>query len=199
MGSLYWHALRHPAPEEAPRPDRRHLQLAGKVGIPGRSATAQARRAGDVLRGAAPRAEGQRVDVNRLSGIVATDIRLHGYGPDGKPAGKSGLKDDKAMSVQECARQILEATGRRKRQLVMTLQGRLGLWLAAHRPGRGRPYGPQGRQAEQGGELIAAQTYLLRPATEKLMPRSRGVRRRRYGQLHRAHRQAAGADDGGLR
>ncbi len=62
-------------------------------------------------------------------GVVATDIRLHGYGPDGLPAGKSGLKEDRAMPVEECVRQIIEATHARKRELVMTLQGRIGLWL----------------------------------------------------------------------
>ena len=62
-------------------------------------------------------------------GVVATDIRLHGYGADGKPAGRSGLKEDNAMPVEECVRQIIEATLARKRELVMTLQGRIGLWL----------------------------------------------------------------------
>ena len=66
---------------------------------------------------------------------LATDIRLHGYGPDGGQAGKSGLKEDKAMPVQECARQILAATHSRKRELVMTLQGRIGLWLKLIAPG----------------------------------------------------------------
>ena len=51
-------------------------------------------------------------------------------GPDGRPAGRSGLKDAKAMSVQECARQILAATHARKRQLVMTLQDELTTRLA---------------------------------------------------------------------
>ena len=68
-------------------------------------------------------------------GVVATGIRLHGYGPDGRPAGKSSLREDKAMSVQECARQILAATHVRKRDLVMTLQGKVGLWLQLIAPG----------------------------------------------------------------
>ena len=68
-------------------------------------------------------------------GVVKTDIRLHGYGPDGQPAGRSGLKDDRAMPVEECARQILEATHARRRQLVMTLQARIGLWLQLIAPG----------------------------------------------------------------
>jgi hypothetical protein len=33
------------------------------------------------------------------------------------------------MPVEECARQILQATHERRRELVMTLQGRIGLWL----------------------------------------------------------------------
>jgi short-subunit dehydrogenase len=62
-------------------------------------------------------------------GVVATDIRLHGYGPDGRPAGKSSLREDKAMPVDECVRQIIEATHARKRELVMTLPGKVGRWL----------------------------------------------------------------------
>jgi short-subunit dehydrogenase len=68
-------------------------------------------------------------------GVVATGIRLHGYGPDGRPAGRSGLKEGNAMPVRECARQILAATHARKRQLVMTLQARIGLWLQLVAPG----------------------------------------------------------------
>ncbi len=71
----------------------------------------------------------------RRGQIVITDIRLHGYGPDGRPAGVSGLKDYNAMPVEECARQILAATLGRKRQLVMTLQGKIGLWLQLVAPG----------------------------------------------------------------
>ena len=68
-------------------------------------------------------------------GVVNTEIRRHGYGPDGQPAGRSGLREDKAMPVEECARQILAATQARKRQLVMTLQARIGLWLQLIAPG----------------------------------------------------------------
>jgi len=53
---------------------------------------------------------GSGVDVTIVyPGVVATGIRIHGYGPDGRPAGKSGLKEDRAMSVEECARQIIQA------------------------------------------------------------------------------------------
>ena len=111
--------------------------LAGKVGVPGRSAYSPTK-AAQALFFEALRLELKEagVDVTVVyPGVVATDIRVHGYGPDGGPAGKSGLKDDKAMSVQECARQILAATHARKRQLVMTLQGKIGLWLQLIAPG----------------------------------------------------------------
>ena len=111
--------------------------LAGKVGIPGRTAYSPTK-AAQALFFEALRHELKEagVDITVVyPGIVATDIRLHGFGPDGAPAGKSGLKDDNAMPVQECARQILEATRARKRQLVMTFQGKLGLWLQLLAPG----------------------------------------------------------------
>jgi hypothetical protein len=45
------------------------------------------------------------------------------------------LKEEGAMPVEECARQILEAIAARKRELVMTLQARVGLWLKLAAPG----------------------------------------------------------------
>ena len=111
--------------------------LAGKVGIPGRTAYSPTK-AAQALFFEALRLELQEsgVDITIVyPGVVATDIRLHGYGADGKPAGKSGLKEDNAMSVDECVRQIIEATRARKREHVMTLQGRIGLWLKLAFPG----------------------------------------------------------------
>ncbi len=137
MGSLY--CTRYAVPHLKKRRGQivAISSLAGKVGIPGRSAYSPSK-AAQAMFFEALRLElkDSGVDITIVyPGVVATDIRLHGYGPDGKPAGKSGLKEDKAMSVQECARQILEATHARKRQLVMTLQGKLGLWLQLIAPG----------------------------------------------------------------
>jgi short-subunit dehydrogenase len=105
--------------------------LAARAGVPGRTAY-----------GASKAAQAQFFEALRLElkesgvdvtvvfpGVVATGIRVHGYGPDGRPAGRSGLKEDRAMTAQECARQILAATLARRRELVMTLQGRIGRWL----------------------------------------------------------------------
>jgi short-subunit dehydrogenase len=105
--------------------------LAGKVGVPGRTAYSPSK-AAQALFFEALRLELQAsgVDITIVyPGVVATDIRLHGYGPDGKPAGRSGLKEENAMPVDECVRQIISAMHARKRELVMTLQGRVGLWL----------------------------------------------------------------------
>jgi len=131
MGSLY--CTRHALPHLKKRRGQivAISSLAGKVGIPGRTAYSPSK-AAQALFFEALRLELQEsgVDITIIyPGVVATDIRLHGYGPDGQPAGKSGLKEQGAMSVQECARRIIAATRARKRELVMTLQGKIGLWL----------------------------------------------------------------------
>ena len=105
--------------------------LAGKVGVPERTAYSPSKfaQAGffEALR---TELMGSGVDVTVVfPGVVATDIRLHGYGFDGKAAGKSGLKEEGAMSVEECARQIVAALRSRKREMVMTTKARIGLWL----------------------------------------------------------------------
>ncbi|MEK6244950.1 MAG: SDR family oxidoreductase [Pseudomonadota bacterium] len=131
MGSLY--CTRYALPHLKKRRGQivAISSLAGKVGIPGRTAYSPTK-AAQALFFEALRLELQEsgVDITIVyPGVVATDLRLHGYGPDGLPAGKSGLKEDNAMSVQECVRQIIAATHTRKRELVMTLQGKVGLWL----------------------------------------------------------------------
>ena len=105
--------------------------LAGKVGVPGRTAYSPSKfaQAGffEALR---VELLGTGVDVTVIfPGVVATGLRLRGYGADGKPAGKSGLKEEGAMSVEECARQIVVALRKRRRELVMTGKGKVGLWL----------------------------------------------------------------------
>jgi short-subunit dehydrogenase len=105
--------------------------LAGKVGVPGRTAYSPSKfaQAGffEALR---TELIDTGVDVTVIyPGVVATSIRVHGYGADGKPAGVSGLKEEGAMSVDECARQIVAAMRARKREVVMTAKGKIGQWL----------------------------------------------------------------------
>ena len=137
MGSLY--CTRHALPHL--KKSRGQIvaisSLAGKTGIPGRTAYSPTK-AAQALFFEALRVEllDSGVDITIVyPGVVATNIRIHGYGPDGKPAGKSGLKEDNAMPVDECVRQIVQATLARKRELVMTLQGRIGLWMKLAFPG----------------------------------------------------------------
>jgi short-subunit dehydrogenase len=105
--------------------------LAGKHGIPGRTAYSPSKFAQAAFFEALRiELRGTGVDVTVVfPGVVATDIRLHGYGPDGKAAGASGLDERGAMPVEECVRLIVSAMAARRRELVMTAQGKLGQWM----------------------------------------------------------------------
>ena len=111
--------------------------LAGLVGVPGRTAYSASKFA---MTGffEALRAELKPAGVSvttAFPGVVATRIRHRGFNARGEPAGSSGLKEDKAMSVQECARLIVDGAQRRQREIVMTAQGRLGRFLKLLAPG----------------------------------------------------------------
>lgn len=111
--------------------------LAGLVGVPGRTAYSATKFA---MTGffEALRAElkGAGVSVTTAyPGVVATQIRYRGYDASGRPAGASGLKEDDAMPVEECARLIIEGMDRREREVVMTAKGRLGRWMKLLAPG----------------------------------------------------------------
>jgi short-subunit dehydrogenase len=67
-------------------------------------------------------------------GVVATDIRIHGYAADGKQAGIGGLDETGAMSVERCSAMIVDAMASRRRELVMTTKGKLGQWLKLMAP-----------------------------------------------------------------
>jgi len=105
--------------------------LAGKHGIPGRTAYSPSKFAQAAFFEALRiELRGSGVDVTVVfPGVVATDLRIRGYGPDGKAAGMSGLDERGAMPVDECVRQIVSAMAARRRELVMTAQGKLGQWM----------------------------------------------------------------------
>lgn len=111
--------------------------LAGLVGVPGRTAYSASKFA---MTGffEALRAElkGAGVSVTTAyPGVVATQIRYRGFNAAGAPAGASGLKEDDAMSVETCARLILDGMDQRAREVVMTPKGKLGRWLKLLAPG----------------------------------------------------------------
>jgi short-subunit dehydrogenase len=111
--------------------------LAGLIGVPGRTAYSASKFA---MTGffEALRAELKPTGVSVTTaypGVVLTDIRAHGLNAKGKVAGSSGLKEDKAMTVAECAYLIATGMQKRQREVVMTAQGKLGRFLKLVLPG----------------------------------------------------------------
>ncbi len=105
--------------------------LAGLVGVPGRTAYCGTKFAMTGF------FEALRVELASASvsvtlaypGVVATEIRYRGFNAKGEAAGKSGLDESGAMSVETCARLIVDGTEARERDIVMTAQGKLGRWM----------------------------------------------------------------------
>lgn len=105
--------------------------LAGLTGVPGRTAYC-ASKFGQTGFFEALRVElaesGMSVTI-AYPGVVATEIRRRGFDAHGRPAGVSGLEESGAMSVEACARLILDGALARRRDIVMTGKGRLGRWM----------------------------------------------------------------------
>lgn len=105
--------------------------LAGLVGVPERTAYCATKFAMtgffEALR-VELQASGVGVTI-AYPGVVATEIRYRGYAADGRPAGKSGLDERGAMTVEACARLILDGAERRQRDIVMSAKGKVGRWL----------------------------------------------------------------------
>jgi len=105
--------------------------LTGLVGVPTRTAYAASKHA---MRGFfdSLRIElgGSGVSVTMIyPGFVATGIRENATGADGKAAKIDPVNKDEVMSVEECVGIMVDAITSRKREVVMTLKGKLGQWL----------------------------------------------------------------------
>jgi short-subunit dehydrogenase len=111
--------------------------LAGLVGVPGRTAYSATKFAMvgffEALRTELKPA-GVSVTI-AYPGVVATQIRYRGYNARGEAAGRSGLKEEGAMSVEECARLIIDGMNARRREVVMTAKGKLGRLMKLVAPG----------------------------------------------------------------
>jgi len=111
--------------------------LAGLVGVPGRTAYSATKFAMtgffEALRTELKPA-GVAVTI-AYPGVVATEIRRRGFDARGRPAGRSGLKEEGAMPVDECARRILDGMEAREREVVMTAKGKIGRLLKLLAPG----------------------------------------------------------------
>ena len=137
LGSVYctWHALPHL------KSARGRIvgvsSLTGKTGVPTRSGYAASKHAMagffDSLR--IELADSGVTVTMVYPGFVATGIRERAFGADGRPLGKSPVREAEVMTVETCARLILAAAAGRRRELVMTGRGRLGMWLKLLAPG----------------------------------------------------------------
>ncbi len=111
--------------------------LTGKTGVPTRSGYGASKHAMagffDTLR---IELKSSGVDVTMIyPGFVSTEVRERAFGGDGKPLGKSPVKEGQVMTSQECVKQMIPAIEKRKRELVMTFRGKAGLWLKMIAPG----------------------------------------------------------------
>src|SRR5690606_1626183 len=68
-------------------------------------------------------------------GFTASNIRNTALAADGRQQGESPREESKMMTSEEVAAQILDATRRRKREVVMTGQGKLTVFLSKWLPG----------------------------------------------------------------
>ncbi len=111
--------------------------LTGKTGVPTRSAYAASKHAMagffDTLR---IELLGSGVTVTMAyPDFVATETRERAFGADGRPVGKSSVREAEIMSAEECARRILQGAAKRRRELIMSARGKLGMWLKLIAPG----------------------------------------------------------------
>ncbi|NYE63390.1 short-subunit dehydrogenase [Duganella sp. 1224] len=111
--------------------------LAGLVGVPGRTAYSATKFAmGGFFEALRVELKPAGVSVTTAyPGVVATQIRHHGFNAAGGQLGSSSLKEDDAMPVPECAALIIAGMEARQREVVMTAKGKLGRWLKLIAPG----------------------------------------------------------------
>jgi short-subunit dehydrogenase len=111
--------------------------LAGRTGVPTRTGYAASKHAMmgffDSLR---IELADSGVSVTMVCpGFVSTGIRENAAGPDGRPIQVSPVKEGEVMGVEACARITLAAIEQRRREVVMTARGRIGLFLKLVAPG----------------------------------------------------------------
>jgi short-subunit dehydrogenase len=68
-------------------------------------------------------------------GWVSTGISSRALKVDGQPTGQISVHEKGAMAAETCARMIIQAAEKRQREVVMTLKGKLGLWMRLIAPG----------------------------------------------------------------
>jgi NAD(P)-dependent dehydrogenase (short-subunit alcohol dehydrogenase family) len=137
LGSLYCTHYALPALKDTKGQIVGISSLAGKAGVPTRSGYAASKHAMtgffDSLR---IELEPYGVSVTMIyPGFVASKERTRALGPDGKPLTASPVREGQVMTLETCARLIVAAMTNRKREMVMTMRGKVGQWLKLITPG----------------------------------------------------------------
>jgi NAD(P)-dependent dehydrogenase (short-subunit alcohol dehydrogenase family) len=111
--------------------------LSGLVGVPTRTAYVASKHAlqgfCDALR---VELAGSGVSVLVVSpGFIQTEMRRSALGAGGQPLGFDPHPERRAMTLERCVDLIAGAMARRRRELVMTLPGKLARWMQLVWPG----------------------------------------------------------------
>ena len=137
LGSVYctWHALQH-----LKRSHGRIVaisSLAGLTGVPTLSAYCASKHAvTGFFESLRPEVAADGVSITLIyPGFVATDIAVRAIGPRGTPLGVRRVVRATAMPVEECAARTIAAAGDRRRDVVMTVRGKVGRWIKLIAPG----------------------------------------------------------------
>ncbi|MGD9929896.1 MAG: SDR family oxidoreductase [Mangrovibacterium sp.] len=113
------------------------ISIAGFVGLPGRTGYAASKFA---IRGFLDtlRIENMKKGLHVLvaaPGFTASEVRKAALTADGQKQGETPRKEEKMMSAEECARHIVCAVEKRKRELVLTfVEGKLTVFLGKFFP-----------------------------------------------------------------
>ncbi|MCW0484677.1 SDR family oxidoreductase [Gaoshiqia sediminis] len=113
------------------------ISIAGYVGLPGRTGYAASKFA---IRGFLDtlRIENMRKGLHVLvaaPGFTASEVRKVALTADGQAQGETPRKEEKMMSAEECARHIVCAVAKRKRELILTfVEGKLTVFLGKFLP-----------------------------------------------------------------
>lgn len=111
--------------------------IAGKKGLPGRTGYSASKFAIEGFLETL-RIENLKNDLHILvacPGFTASAIRESSLGADGRPQKNSPRKEDEMMTATEVADKIYHAVEHRKRDLVLSFNGKLTFWLNKFFPG----------------------------------------------------------------
>ena len=105
--------------------------VAGFKGLPGRTGYSASKFAMNGFLQAL-RTENLKNDLHVMlacPGFTASNIRKVALNNEARPQGESSMEEDRMMTAQEVAAKIVDGVEKRKRELIMTAQGKLTVWM----------------------------------------------------------------------